>query len=135
MSDKKGRFSLRIWTTLILFMFIGSIAANFEGMYIGLFLDNTIYKDGAMGASLTLTDTVNLIASLSAVVTGIATFVMGTLSEKMKNRKKLRQMTFNGELYLWAYHYDDRDFDNYPYSYYLFVPKENNKLKIETCSP
>lgn len=87
MSDKKGRLSLRIWTTLILFMFIGSIAANFEGMYIGLFLDNTIYKDGAMGASLTLTDTVNLIASLSAVVTGIATFVMGTLSEKMKNRK------------------------------------------------
>ena len=48
----------------------------------------------------------------------------------MKNRKKLRQMTFNGELYLWAYHYDDRDFDNYPYSYYLFVPKENNKLKV-----
>ena len=87
MSDKKGRLSLRIWTTLILFMFIGSIAANFEGMYIGLFLDNTIYKDGAMGASLTLTDTVNLIASLSAVVTGITTFVMGTLSEKMKNRK------------------------------------------------
>ena len=28
----------------------------------------------------------------------------------MKNRSKLRQITFNGESYLWAYHYDDNDF-------------------------
>ena len=48
----------------------------------------------------------------------------------MKNRNKLRTMTFNGETYLWAYHYDDNDFSNYPYSYYLFVPKDNNKLKV-----
>ena len=48
----------------------------------------------------------------------------------MKNRAKLRQMTFNGESYLWAYYYDDMDFDNYPYSYYLFVPKDNDKLKV-----
>lgn len=48
----------------------------------------------------------------------------------MKNRTKLRPMTFNGESYLWAYHYDDKDFCNYPYSYYLFVPKNNDKLKV-----
>ena len=48
----------------------------------------------------------------------------------MKNRKKLREMTFDGETYLWAYHYDDMDFSNYPYSYYLFVPKDNKKLKV-----
>ena len=47
----------------------------------------------------------------------------------MKNRVKLRQMTFNGDSYMWAYHYDDHDFKNYPYSYYLFVPKNNEKLK------
>ena len=48
----------------------------------------------------------------------------------MKNRSKLRQITFNGESYLWAYHYDDNDFSNYPYSYYLFVPKENSRLTV-----
>lgn len=39
-------------------------------------------------------------------------------------------MTFNGESYLWAYHYDDNDLKNYPYSYYLFVPEDNEKLKV-----
>ncbi len=87
MGNKKGRLSTRIWTAIILFMFISSIAGGVESMYLGLFLDNTVFKDGAMGASITLTDTVNLIASLAAVVSGITTFVMGTLSEKMKNRK------------------------------------------------
>ena len=48
----------------------------------------------------------------------------------MKNRVTLRQMSFNGESYLWAYHYDKNDFINYPYSYYLFVPKSNEKLKV-----
>lgn len=87
MSNNKGRLSIRVWTAIILFMFMGSIAGNVESMYLGLFLNNTVFKNGTMGASLTLTDTINLIASLSAVVSGIATFVMGTLSEKKKNRK------------------------------------------------
>lgn len=87
MSNKNGRLSKRIWTAIILFMFISSIASGVESMYLSLFLDNTVFKDGAMGASLTLTDTVNLIVSLAAVISGVTTFVMGTLSEKMKNRK------------------------------------------------
>lgn len=48
----------------------------------------------------------------------------------MKNRAKLRQMTFNGNSYLWTYHYDENDLKNYPYSYYLFVPKSNERLKV-----
>lgn len=48
----------------------------------------------------------------------------------MKNRPKLRQITFNGESYRWAYYYDDKDLNNYPFSYYLFVPEHNDKLKI-----
>ncbi len=87
MSNKKGRLSARVWTAIILFMFISAIASGVESMYLGLFLDNTVFKDGTMGASITLTDTVNLIASLGAVVSGITTFLMGTLSEKLKNRK------------------------------------------------
>lgn len=87
MSNSKGHLSMRVWAAIFLFMFIGSIAANVESMYLGLYLNNTVFKYGAMGASLTLTDTINLITSLAAVVSGITTFVMGTLSEKMKNRK------------------------------------------------
>jgi MFS family permease len=87
MSNKKGSLSKRIWIAIILYMFISSIAGGTESMFLGLFLDNTVFRDGAMGASITLTDAVNLIASLAAVVSGVTTFVMGALSEKMKNRK------------------------------------------------
>lgn len=87
MSEKKGRLSARIWVAIPLFMFICSIVAGVESIFLGLFLNNTVFKNGSMGAPLTLTDTVNLITSLTAVVAGITTFIMGALSEKMKNRK------------------------------------------------
>ncbi|MDE6034333.1 MAG: hypothetical protein K2G36_00245 [Ruminococcus sp.] len=48
----------------------------------------------------------------------------------MKNRVRLRVMDVDGEKYLWSYNYDDMDFVNYPYSYYLFVPQDNKKLKV-----
>ena len=48
----------------------------------------------------------------------------------MKNRGKLRRIVVNGRAYLWNYYYDDMDFTNYPYSYYLFVPEENRRLKV-----
>lgn len=94
MSNKNGRLSIRVWVAIILFMFMGSIAGNVESMYLSLYLNNTVFKDGTMGAALTLTDTINLIASLTAVVSGITTFVMGTLSEKMKNRKMFISVGF-----------------------------------------
>lgn len=45
-------------------------------------------------------------------------------------KKRLRHMTINDREYLWNYFYDDMDFASYPYSYYLFIPKCNPKLKI-----
>lgn len=48
----------------------------------------------------------------------------------MKNRNRLRLMKIDQKEYLWSYNYDDMDFYNYPYSYYLFVPKKNEKLKV-----
>ena len=94
MSNKKGQLSIRIWITIILFMFIGAIVGSVESMYLGLFLDNTVFENGSRGAKITLTDTINLIASLGAVVSVITTFVMGTLSEKMKNRKLFISLGF-----------------------------------------
>lgn len=60
--------------------------------------------------------------------TDICSYGKGDLH--MKNRSKLKEMTFDGETYLWAYHYDASDLKNYPYSYYLFVPKDNEKLRV-----
>ncbi len=48
----------------------------------------------------------------------------------MKNRAKLRTITIGGKSYFWSYNYDDMDFSNYPYSYYLFSPMQNPKLKV-----
>ena len=48
----------------------------------------------------------------------------------MKNRGKLRHIIVKEKRYLWNYFYDDMDFTNYPYSYYLFVPAENPRLKV-----
>ncbi len=87
MSNNNGQLTKRAWLAILLFMLMGSVAANIESIYLSIFLNNTVYKDGAMGSSITLTDAVNLIVSLSAVVAGVAAFIMGTLSEKMKNRK------------------------------------------------
>lgn len=94
MSNKKGKLSKSIWITIILFMFISAIVGNVESMYLGLFLNDTVFEKGSMGAKITLTDTVNLIASLSAVVSVITTFVIGTLSEKMKNRRVFISLGF-----------------------------------------
>jgi len=49
----------------------------------------------------------------------------------LKNRRKLRHIIVKGKRYLWNYFYDDMDFTNYPYSYYLFVPAENQQLKVK----
>lgn len=48
----------------------------------------------------------------------------------MKNRGKLRHIVVNEKKYLWNYYYDDMDFANCPYSYYLFVPERNPRLKV-----
>lgn len=48
----------------------------------------------------------------------------------LKNRRKLRHIVVDGKCYLWNYFYDDMDFADYPYSYYLFVPKRNPRLKV-----
>ncbi len=87
MKNNKGKLSARVWAGILLFMFMGSLAWNVENMYFNTFLNDCVYDQGALGASLTLTDAVNIMVTFSAIVAVITTFVMGTLSEKMKNRK------------------------------------------------
>ncbi len=82
-----GKLSKRVWAGILLFMFMGSLAWNVENMYFNTFLNDCVYNEGAFGASLTLTDAVNIMVTLSAITAVVTTFIMGTLSEKMKNRK------------------------------------------------
>lgn len=87
MSDKNEQLSARVWLGLVLFIFMGSMAANVQGTLTSVFLDNTVFDQGSMGAKITLTDAVNIITSVSAVISCITAFIMGTLSEKLRNRK------------------------------------------------
>ena len=68
MSEKNEQLSARVWFGLVLFIFMGSMAANLQGTLTSVFLDNTVFDQGSMGAKITLTDAVNIITSGSAVI-------------------------------------------------------------------
>lgn len=87
MENKNGQLTKRIWAGILLFMFMGSLAWNVENMYFNTFLNDMVFNEGSMGSSLTLTDAVNIMVTSSAIVAVVTTFIMGTLSEKMRNRK------------------------------------------------
>ena len=87
MNENNTQLSARIWFGIVLFLFMGSMAGTLQGTLTSVFLDNTVFDQGSMGAKITLTDAVNIITSVSAVISCITTFIMGTLSEKLKNRK------------------------------------------------
>ncbi len=85
--SNNGKLSKRVWTGILLFMFMGLLAWNVENMYFNTFLNDCVYNEGILGASLTLTDAVNIMVTISAITAVVTTFIMGTLSEKLKNRK------------------------------------------------
>ena len=87
MKTNNGQLTKRIWAGILLFMFMGSLAWNVENMYFNTFLSDCVYNEGAFGASLTLTDAINIMVTLSAITAVVTTFIMGTLSEKLRNRK------------------------------------------------
>ena len=87
MNNNNGKLSKRVWTGILLFMFMGLLAWNVENMYFNTFLNDCVYNEGILGASITLTDAVNIMVTLSAITAVVTTFIMGTLSEKLKNRK------------------------------------------------
>lgn len=87
MKTNNGQLTKRVWAGILLFLFMGSLAWNVENMYFNTFLNDMVFNEGSMGSSLTLTDAVNIMVTCSAIVAVITTFIMGTLSEKMRNRK------------------------------------------------
>ena len=87
MNKNNGQLTKRVWAGILLFMFMGLLAWNVENMYFNTFLNDCVYNEGILGASITLTDAVNIMVTLSAITAVVTTFIMGTLSEKLRNRK------------------------------------------------
>ena len=84
------KISKRIWLNIVLFSLMGGVAWNLENMYFNTFLYGEIY-DGVSAAALAgvmpPTTAISRMVALSAITAVVTTFIMGTLSEKMKKRK------------------------------------------------
>ncbi len=86
----KETLSKRNWFTICLFSFIGSMAWNVENMYFNTFLYNSVYAGAsqtALAGTMAPTTAISRMVALSAIAAMLTTFVMGTLSDKLKNRK------------------------------------------------
>ncbi len=87
MNKNNAKLSPRLWIGMLMCSFIGGLAWNVENMYFNTFLWNEVYEGSVGVTALTYTDAVNIMVTFSAIVAVVTTFIMGTLSEKMKNRK------------------------------------------------
>ena len=73
-----AKFGKRNFTVLMVFGLIGQIAWAVENMYFNLFVFETIAPD---------LDTVTLMVQLSGIVATVTTLLVGTLSDKIGNRR------------------------------------------------
>lgn len=86
----KNKLSKQTWLNILLFGFMGSVAWNVENMYFNTFLYNSIYagaSQAAIDAAIPAPAAISNMVSISAVTAVVTTFLMGTLSDKMRNRK------------------------------------------------
>ena len=84
------KLSKRNWFTICLFSFMGGVAWNVENMYFNTFLYNSVYANtsaAAQAGSMAPTTAISRMVALSAIAAVVTTFIMGTLSDKLKNRK------------------------------------------------
>ncbi len=85
-----AKISKRTWFNIVLFSFMGGVAWNIENMYFNTFLYDSIYggaSANAMANVMAPTTAISRMVALSAITAVVTTFIMGTLSEKMKKRK------------------------------------------------
>ena len=73
-----SKFGKRNFTVLMVFGLIGQIAWAVENMYFNLFVFETIAPD---------LDTVTLMVQLSGIVATVTTLLIGTVSDKIGNRR------------------------------------------------
>ena len=73
-----SKFGKRNFTILMVFGLIGQIAWAVENMYFNLFVFETIAPD---------LDAVTLMVQLSGIVATVTTLLIGTVSDKIGNRR------------------------------------------------
>lgn len=86
----KEKLSKKNWFIITLFSFMGGIAWNTENMYFNTFITNEIYADVSQSAilgSMEAVTAVSRMVALSAIAAVLTTFIMGALSDRLKNRK------------------------------------------------
>ena len=84
------KLSKRLWLNILLFNFMGGVAWNVENMYFNTFLYNSVYAGAsadAIAGTMSPTTAISRMVALSAITAVLTTFIMGTLSDKMKKRK------------------------------------------------
>ncbi len=84
------RLSPLNWFNVCLFCLIGNIAWNLENMYFNTFLYNSVYAGAsaeALAGTMAPTTAISRMVALSAATAVLTTFIMGTFSDRMKNRK------------------------------------------------
>lgn len=87
---EKEKLSGRNWFTICLFSFMGAVAWNVENMYFNTFLYNSVYANtsaAAQAGAMAPTTAISRMVALSAIAAVLTTFIMGTLSDKLKNRR------------------------------------------------
>ena len=87
---KNDVLSKRNWFTICLFSFMGGVAWNVENMYFNTFLYNSVYAGTsaeAQAGTMAPTTAISRMVALSAIAAVVTTFIMGTLSDKLKNRR------------------------------------------------
>lgn len=90
MSNNKSKLGGALWFNILLFNLMGAIAWNVENMYFNTFLYNSVYAGAsteAMAGTMAPTTAISRMVALSAITAVVTTFLMGTLSDRMKNRK------------------------------------------------
>ena len=90
MENNKTKLGGRLWLNIILFGFMGQIAWAVENMFFNTFLYNSIYNGAtqeAVNGSIDVMSAISIMVAASASFTVVATFLMGTLSDKIGKRK------------------------------------------------
>lgn len=88
-SLKKDNLTKKTWFNIILFSFTGQLAWNVENMCFNTFMYNSIYAESTQEAveRFQPMSAVNYMVAFSAIVAVLTTFLMGNLSDKLRNRR------------------------------------------------
>jgi len=91
MAKQNAKLGGRIWFNIILFGFMGQIAWAVENMFFNTFLYNAIYNGASQAAvdgSVDVMTAISVMVASSAVIAVLATFLIGTWSDKAGKRKR-----------------------------------------------